>query len=47
MSLNMQGTQYWLSQLNKLLQNVESNWLCSKTSKSNVNWASLRYIALP
>ena len=33
MSLNMHGTQYGLSQHNKLLQNVEVNWLCRKNVK--------------
>ena len=47
MSLNMHITQYGLSQHDKLLQNVEVNWLCRKTSKCNVKWARLRYIALP
>ena len=47
MSLNMHGTQYGLSQHKELLQNVEVNWLCRKTSKCIVKWAGLRYIALP
>ena len=47
MSLNMHGTQYGLSQHNKLLRNVEVNWLCSKTSKCNIKWAGLGSIALP
>ena len=33
MSLNMHGTQYGLSQHNKLLQNVEVNWLRRKNVK--------------
>ena len=47
MSLNMLATQYGLSQHNKLLQNVEVNWMSRKTSKCNVKWAGLRYIPLP
>ena len=45
MSLNMHGTQYGLSQHNKLVQTVEVYWLCSKAS--NVNGAGLGYRALP
>ena len=47
MSINMHGTQYRLSQHNKILQNVEVYWLCSKTSKCNVKRAGLRFIVLP
>ena len=42
MSLNNDGTQYGLSQLNKVLQ----NWLCSKMSKCDVKWAASCYIGL-
>ena len=47
MSLNMHGTQYGLSQHNKLYETLKFNWLCSKTSKCNVKWAGFRCIALP
>ena len=49
MLLNTHETQYGLSQHNIILQNVKvfKNWLCSKTSKCNVKWAGLCYIALP
>ena len=36
MSLNMHGTQCGLLQHNKIIQNVEINWLCSKMSKCNI-----------
>ena len=48
MCLNMHGMQYGQSQHNKILQKLlKFNWLCSKTSKGNIKWAGLRYIALP
>ena len=47
MSLNRHGTQYVLSQQNKILQTLEFYWLCSKTSKFKVKWAGSHYIALP
>ena len=46
-SFNMHGTQYGLSQHNKILQNLKFKRLCSKTLKCNVKWAGSRYIALP
>ena len=47
MSLNMQGTPYGLSQHKRFNKKLKFNWLCSKTSICNVQWASLRNIALP
>ena len=48
MSLNMHGTQYGLSHIiTKFYKTLKLNWLCSKMSKCNVNWATSRYIALP
>ena len=47
MILNMHGTQYGLSQHNKILKfykALEFNWLCSKTSKCNIKWAGSRDI---
>ena len=55
MSLNMHGTQFVLSQhkiiiikkKQKKKKTLKFYWLCSKTSKCNVKWASSRYIVLP
>ena len=33
--------------LTKFYKTLKFKWLCSKTSKCNVKWASLQYIALP
>ena len=46
MSLKMHGTQYGLSQHNKILQNV-SLIGCVVNIKLNVKWACSCYIALP
>ena len=40
MTLNMHGTQYGLSQHNKIFKTLKFNWLCFKTSKCNVKWVS-------
>ena len=47
MSLNMHGTHCGLSQKTNFYKTLKFNWLCSKTSISNVKWAGLRYIAVP
>ena len=33
--------------ITKFYKTLKFNWLCSDTSKFNVIWAALRYIALP
>ena len=31
----------------QIYKTIKFIWLCSKTSKYNVKWAGLRYVALP
>ena len=47
MLLNMHRRNMGYHSVTKFYKTLKFNWLCSKTSKCNVKWAGLRYVALP
>ena len=47
MLLNMHRRNMGYHSIIKFYKTLKFSWLCSKTSKCNVKWAGLCYVALP